>query len=122
MDFNWRVPTLVFGAMVVLQCGISAFNFPDNGPPPPVMTEPMIDGSGLERQAITPAIVTPTNSCICVPTGRCTFGTTGNTDGSGLIDIRIVNSVNFMLLSDLKHPPENSPFNSDSLDKINNTF
>lgn len=46
---------------------------------------------------ITPLIVTPgTNSCICVAPGQCTFGTTvpgGNTDGSGLIDIRIVNSV-----------------------------
>lgn len=39
-------------------------------------------------------IVTPTTgqTCICVPTGQCTPSGTGNLDGSGIIDIRIVNS------------------------------
>lgn len=64
----------------------NAFNFPgesDVGP-----------GVDLTKQGtvITPAIVTPTNSCVCVPTGSCNF-TSGSTDGSGLIDIRIVVSV-----------------------------
>ncbi len=37
-------------------------------------------------------IVTPTGqTCICVPPGSCTPGT-GTGDGSGLIDIRIVNN------------------------------
>lgn len=43
--------------------------------------------------AATPVvnIVTPDGqTCICVPTGSCTPGGTGNGDGSGLIDIRIV--------------------------------
>ncbi|KAG4077162.1 hypothetical protein HA402_016149 [Bradysia odoriphaga] len=39
-----------------------------------------------------PNIVTPTTgqTCICVPTGQCT--PTGSLDGSGIIDIRIVNT------------------------------
>lgn len=35
----------------------------------------------------------PNNTCICVPSGRCNTQQLGNTDGSGLIDIRILNSV-----------------------------
>lgn len=83
-----------FLCALLLQNGISAFNFPagENAPPAnDFMADP-----GLSRQAITPSIVTPANTCICVPTGQCNFGTvpgTGNTDGTGLIDIRIVNSV-----------------------------
>lgn len=99
--------------------GLNAFNFPtDTGAPPPPpapaagapLPVAADDPFALSRQGfpnttfpgvITPAIVTPTNSCICVPTGQCTFGTVGgNTDGTGLIDIRIVNSVRILLFSD----------------------
>lgn len=95
MILKGKLITLFFSVVVVV-VACSAFNFPtDNGPPP---AQPMMmddTGGGLERQSITPAIVTPANSCVCVPTGQCNFGTVigGNTDGTGLIDIRIVNQV-----------------------------
>lgn len=87
----------LFCALLLLQSGIvSAFNFPaagENGAANDFMAGA---DPGLSRQAITPAIVTPGNTCICVPTGQCNFGSVpGNTDGTGLIDIRIVNSVRF---------------------------
>lgn len=99
MDSNRRI---LFGIFVCV-ISVRAFNFPTDtaspapGPPPPAAAVPGIFAADdLSRQiVITPAIVTPTNSCICVPTGQCNFGggVPGNTDGSGLIDIRIVNSV-----------------------------
>ncbi|XP_037956127.1 phenoloxidase-activating factor 2 [Teleopsis dalmanni] len=50
----------------------------------------------LARQLITgtvtPNIVTPTSYCICVPAGSCPNPITNPTDGSGQIDIRIVNN------------------------------
>lgn len=94
-----RILVEIFICGAICLIGNSAFNFPsDTGAPPapapvpiPFNGDSMVD---LTRQVITPAIVTPSNSCICVPTGQCNFGTVvGNTDGSGLIDIRIVNSV-----------------------------
>lgn len=104
MEFKGRIIVRLL-CVLVLQSGLSAFNFPSgaDNPPPPAQPAPMLldPGFGLERQSITPAIVTPANSCICVPTGQCTFGTTGNTDGSGLIDIRIVNSVSNFIIFDL---------------------
>lgn len=105
MEAKGRIVVLMSCALL-LQNGISAFNFPtDNGAPPPPQQAPPAAAADAsfpmlsERQVITPAIVTPTNSCICVPTGSCNFGTVvGNTDGSGLIDIRIVNSVSFSFI------------------------
>lgn len=56
-----------------------------------------IPGSGLQPgQVITPAIVTPGTTCVCVPPGRCTTTPSGSTDGSGVIDIRIVTGVWFI--------------------------
>lgn len=57
----------------------------------------MINGTGTGTglgQVITPAIVTPTTgtTCICVPPGRCTTSPS-TSDGSGVIDIRIVTGV-----------------------------
>lgn len=88
---------------LLFQHGISAFNFPtgENAPP----ANDFMGDPGLSRQAITPAIVTPGNTCVCVPTGQCNFGTvpsTGNTDGTGLIDIRIVNSVRNNIRMEMK--------------------
>lgn len=58
----------------------------------------MINGTGIGPgigQVITPAIVTPApgSTCVCVPTGRCTTTPGSSTDGSGVIDIRIVTGV-----------------------------
>lgn len=58
----------------------------------------MFNGTGLGQgigvgQVITPAIVTPGTTCICIPPGRCTTSPGGGNDGSGVIDIRIVTGV-----------------------------
>lgn len=62
----------------------------------------MVNGTGFgpgPGQVITPAIVTPTpgTTCVCVPTGRCTTSPS-TSDGSGVIDIRIVTGVWIALL------------------------
>lgn len=83
----------LFGVVLWFSVIADAFNFPgqsDSGP-----------GVDLTKQAttntttsiVTPAIVTPTNSCICVAVNQCNFTSTGSTDGSGIIDIRIVDTV-----------------------------
>lgn len=53
--------------------------FPSIPPPLPLPITPL------------PLTLQPTQTCICVPIGTCP--TTGSGDGSGIIDIRIVNNV-----------------------------
>lgn len=70
--------------------------------PPPLSIFP------VTAQAANPALVavpaalplpstTNGQTCVCVPTGTCPVATApqGNTDGSGLLDIRIVTNVSY---------------------------
>ncbi|KAJ6644652.1 hypothetical protein Bhyg_09621 [Pseudolycoriella hygida] len=55
----------------------------------PVASPLAIPVGGISTNIVTPAGQT----CVCVPTGACTPGTTGTPGGEGLIDIRIVNNL-----------------------------
>lgn len=55
----------------------------------------------LPSVATIPTYTTPGQTCICVPTGTCTgtIVTSSPNDGTGIIDIRIVNNVCLELLT-----------------------
>uniref|UniRef100_A0A182J0I2 Uncharacterized protein n=1 Tax=Anopheles atroparvus TaxID=41427 RepID=A0A182J0I2_ANOAO len=67
-----------------------AFNFPEEGEAPP--------NNGVVPNIVNTGITTG-QTCICVPTGRCNVNSsggtsTGSTDGSGQLDVRIVANAN----------------------------
>lgn len=66
----------------------TGLGYPPPGPLPPYPGP----GQVITPAIITPGVITPGTTCICVPAGRCTTSPS-TSDGSGVIDIRIVTGV-----------------------------